>query len=467
MKRIWMAGICIMLLVLQTMPAWAEGNMSGDDILVADHTCDKPFERNGEKVYSISAQKRETDGAFEPTKDRKITLKSVTTDMHGIIAEMKTEIGKKDITVKVVNVSEDGKEAQISINFSSRRVVTNLNMDDAIIIKKDGQILKSILFAYSTPYFQDEHYEGFNSLEPWSGTWEFEDGISFKSSGMIDVYQKSPVLTYTYKAEGRQGVKAFHLNPEGNFTFADGSTANTSISHKLKAVNNIQLKCKDSYVSTLKTKLLQELSYDEDAWELKVFFDDVLVEYEDGCYIGGMNDPIYLGYTATLKPLRKITLKIDKKTGSSIKLQWDQAESVSGYCIYRAEKKDSGYKKINTVSANILSYTDKNLKSGKSYYYKVRPYRDIRYKSSAGQSKMRKLYGSYSNVNQVKRQIDSEMVSVKTTQKKKTVESTNKKRNSTTKSSSPQMGDKTLQNFWILFGLSGMIAAEIIYKKMK
>lgn len=468
MKKIRVIILGILFSLLFIVPVYAEERaVEYDDIQVSNYTGDEPFEKDGEKVYSISAQRRETNGVFEQTADQIMTLKSITTDLHGITAEMKTETGKKDITVKVIKISEDGKEAQISVNFSSRLVTTNLNMNEAILVKKDDQLLKRILFAYSTPFFQDEHYDGFNSLDSWSGTWEYENGFAFKLSGIIDVYQNSPILTYTYTAEGKQGVKAFHLNPEGNFTFADGSTTYTDINHQPKAANKIQLKCKTSYLSKLKEELLEEMSYDEDSWQMNAVFDDLLVEYEDGCYIGGSTDPVYLGHTATLKPLGKVSLETSVKSAGAVKLQWSKITSVSGYCIYRFEKKNTGYKKIKTVSGKILSYTDKNLQPNKNYNYKIRAYRDIYYKSSRGQSKMKRLYGTYSSVNQTRTAASKKAASVNTTEQKNTTKAVSTKRNRTVKASSPQMGDETAQNDWILLGLSGMIVAGIICQKIR
>lgn len=468
MKKIWAVIVCVILTVFLAVPVWAEDNLTGSDIQVTDYTGTKPFERDGQKVYSISSQKRDRNGVFEQTKDQVFTLKSVTTDMHGITVEMKTQAGKNDIAVKVIKISEDGLEAQISINFSSRKVSTSLNMDDAVVVKKDGQVLQRILFAYSTPYFQDEHYDGFNSLTPWSGTWEYEDGISFKLSGMIDVYEKTPILTYTYTAEGKQGVKAFRLDPGDNFTFLDGSTIYTNINHQPKASNTIHLKCSASYVSKLKEELIKEMSYDEDNWQMNVVFDDVIVEYEDGCYIGEANDPIYLGHAATLKPLGKINLEVSLKSAASIKLQWNKTKSVNGYCIYRSQKKNGTYKKIKTVSSQTLSYTDKKLKTGKSYFYKIRSYRDVRYKSSNGQWKVKRLYGSYSNVNQAKTaKAGSKSASAKTTQKNKTVKNSEMKLNSKRTKASPRMGDESMQNIWLLLVLSGIVTAGTVYKKKR
>lgn len=91
-------------------------------------------------------------------------------------------------------------------------------------------------------------------------------------------------------------------------------------------------------------------------------------------------------------------LAVSQRTSTSITLKWKKTEvannvankTVSGYYVYRSTSKSSGYKKIATISdGNTLTYKDKKLKVGKTYYYKIRPYRT--YKSNPG-------VGPYSSV---------------------------------------------------------------------
>ena len=42
-------------------------------------------------------------------------------------------------------------------------------------------------------------------------------------SGVVDVYQDNAQISFTYQSQGNQGVKAFHLDHNGNYTFSDGS----------------------------------------------------------------------------------------------------------------------------------------------------------------------------------------------------------------------------------------------------
>ena len=79
-------------------------------------------------------------------------------------------------------------------------------------------------------------------------------------------------------------------------------------------------------------------------------------------------------YTVVLaKP--SVTLKAGKK---QIKASWKKVAGADGYEVYRSVKKKSGFKLIKTVGdVSAVSYVDKNIKSGKTYYYKVRAYESV------------------------------------------------------------------------------------------
>lgn len=65
-------------------------------------------------------------------------------------------------------------------------------------------------------------------------------------------------------------------------------------------------------------------------------------------------------------------------SGTSIKITYDRTAGAEGYMIYRSTSKDGEYTRIAAVSgADKTSYTDKGLKSGTTYYYKVRAYRTV------------------------------------------------------------------------------------------
>ena len=82
-------------------------------------------------------------------------------------------------------------------------------------------------------------------------------------------------------------------------------------------------------------------------------------------------DPAYKVGRGSTNTVAKVTGLTVKATGStSAKLSWKAQSGVTGYEVYRSTSKSKGYKKAATVKS--ASYTDKKLKAGKIYYYKVR-----------------------------------------------------------------------------------------------
>lgn len=77
----------------------------------------------------------------------------------------------------------------------------------------------------------------------------------------------------------------------------------------------------------------------------------------------------------TLVRLTGVTVKSLKKSGSALKLTWTRNSKATGYYIYR--KTGSGsWSKVKTITKNsTLTYTDKTVKKGKTYSYRVCAYK--------------------------------------------------------------------------------------------
>ena len=59
-----------------------------------------------------------------------------------------------------------------------------------------------------------------------------------------------------------------------------------------------------------------------------------------------------------------------------MKLTWKKSSKADGYIIYRATKKNGKYKQIKMIKSwKKNSFTDKKVKSKKTYYYKIRAYK--------------------------------------------------------------------------------------------
>lgn len=437
MKKILVA-LMSMTLLFTTIPVSA----AEDDITVTTkQSCYTPTNENneviGETVYTLSALKRDYYQRIDMPIDHELMLTSKTIDLSNITAEMDTEsdkgLGKKDIKLKLcINKRESTNKAKLEVNFVNNKVTTTLNQNAAILIKNEkGQVIKKLPFMYSTPALTDEHdAPRFHTLSPWSGTSKYNYDLEdyYKISGTVDVYAKNPKISYTYKALGTYGLKNFLLNMDNDktktnnsFTFTNGKITIGAKNGNPGQKNTVTLVCKSSYLKFLKTQLAKAYCQKKIA-TIGEIFDDLAVEYRNvngktyengigdngqGCVIGGAMDPIYLGFYATVKPAGKVKITSYKKTKRTIKLKWKKLSTpVSGYMIYRSTRKSSGYKKIKTVSSKTSSYTNKRLKRGKTYYYKIRPYRTVKYSYKTSKKKTktlsRKAYGSYGYVKKIK-----------------------------------------------------------------
>lgn len=78
--------------------------------------------------------------------------------------------------------------------------------------------------------------------------------------------------------------------------------------------------------------------------------------------------------TAQAMPASTSGIKAEKCT-SGIMITFEKADDVTGNIVYRSTSKDGTYSKIAVLNnKNTSSYTDKNVKYGTVYYYKVRRY---------------------------------------------------------------------------------------------
>ena len=89
--------------------------------------------------------------------------------------------------------------------------------------------------------------------------------------------------------------------------------------------------------------------------------------------------------TPTLKKVSSV--KAVKSSYNSIKVSWGKVSGATGYQVYRATSKSGKYSKVG--STKYTNLTNTKLTVGKTYYYKVRPYRVV-----SGSYK----YGVYSSI---------------------------------------------------------------------
>lgn len=92
---------------------------------------------------------------------------------------------------------------------------------------------------------------------------------------------------------------------------------------------------------------------------------------------------------------------------SKIKLKWQKVKDAAGYVVYRSTSRNGKFKKVKTYkSGSNTSYSDKKVKFGKTYYYKVRAYKKVKVKVKK-KTKIKQEYGSYSDVASVKTKLSA------------------------------------------------------------
>lgn len=69
---------------------------------------------------------------------------------------------------------------------------------------------------------------------------------------------------------------------------------------------------------------------------------------------------------------------VKKNSSTSVKLTWKSVSGSTGYRIYRKTGSSGKYDSIQTIKSNkTLTFTDKKVKSNRTYYYKVRVYKTV------------------------------------------------------------------------------------------
>lgn len=94
---------------------------------------------------------------------------------------------------------------------------------------------------------------------------------------------------------------------------------------------------------------------------------------------------------------------------STIRVTWNKVSGANGYRVYRSTSKDGKYTAIGSTAKNsAVTFLDKKAVTSKTYYYKVRAYRNVSGK---------KVYGSYSATEKAKAVLSAPTLSAGSTSK--------------------------------------------------
>lgn len=115
--------------------------------------------------------------------------------------------------------------------------------------------------------------------------------------------------------------------------------------------------------------------------------------YKIRTYTENKNDVNYGKYSAVVAATTMtspVISAIKSLSSTELEISWATVNSTANYEIYRATDENGEFKKIATVAGiNRVNYTDKKVKPGKLYYYKIR---------CVGQVDNKTVYSDYSAV---------------------------------------------------------------------
>ena len=96
----------------------------------------------------------------------------------------------------------------------------------------------------------------------------------------------------------------------------------------------------------------------------------------------------------TIKPKAPALSSVKSIAKKTAKITWKKVSGVTGYQIYRSTKKNSGYKRVKTITkTSTKTFLNKKLKSKKTYYYKLRSFKVVNNK---------RVYSDFSTIKKIK-----------------------------------------------------------------
>lgn len=172
------------------------------------------------------------------------------------------------------------------------------------------------------------------------------------------------------EVQGAHGYQIWRKNGNGSYTviktIGDKGNELTENKGSVTAYSNTGLKAGQIYTYRIRAFAIQD---GKKIW---------------GVYSDEMKVPV-------MPEAPELSLKTSKTGQASLK--WNSVDGASGYQIWRANEKSGTYSIIKTITdGEATSYLNSGLKSGKTYYYKVRAYVELDGK---------KTFGEYSKIQSI------------------------------------------------------------------
>ncbi len=272
-------------------------------------------------------------------------------------------------------------------------VLDSKNYDWDVVTEIQKKNIKGQFETVSENKISDKDEITSGTLKTGEGTYRVVKTVYTMTSGSSKIYRTSVYSNeFTYKKGSSTTVKV---------------SAPTSVKAASAAYNKVKIswnKAADAsgyevYQYNAKTKkYVKVATVKGTSYTKSGLTTGTVYSYKVRAYKTIDKKNIYGSYSKTVsaKPsLGKVAgVKTVNISGKAVKVTWKKVSGANGYKLYRSTKKNGSYKLVKTVKGSkAVKYTNKKLKKGKTYFYKVRAYKTVGKK---------KVYGNYSSYKSIK-----------------------------------------------------------------
>ena len=305
--------------------------------------------------------KIQISGSVDTTKEGKYTLTYSVVDSDN----------NKTTAVRNITVASDEKPVINGVSDKTIRVGESFDPREGVSAsdKEDGDLTSKIQISGSVDTTKEGKYTLTYSVV------DSDNNKVSKSAVITVIADKIPSTNLSAKLNSYNSIKLTWNKVSGiNGYEIYRSTSKTGKYSLIKTITSA------STTSYTNTKLTTGKTY----------------YYKIRSYKVSNNKNLYGNFSSIVSAKPQLsTPSITLSSGSKkAYIKWKKIAGASGYEIYRATSKNGTYSKIKTItSSSTTSYTNSKLIRKKTYYYKIRAYKNVSGK---------KVYSSYSSVKYIK-----------------------------------------------------------------
>ena len=313
-------------------------------------------------------ESEQSENSVEDTMHYLQISENEDTKSQDVISEEEKEVVKEELKAPVIKVNKKAYDS-LHITFAECENATRYEIQRST--KKDSGY-KTIATTTSTSYIDEDlkcgktYYYKVRAVNE-NITSDYSEVVSNQVSPA-----KTTIKSYKLKSYNSTYIQWEEVIGADAYRVYRATSPNGTYK---RIVTTTSLSYTDKSLSTGKTYYYKVRAY----------------SWADGSKVFGQYSDVF---ELTPKLNATTIASYNVKSYNSTYIKWNKVSGASAYRVYRATSPNGTFERLVTTTS--LSYTDKGLDSGKTYYYRVRAYRWV------GGSK---VFGQYSNIFELKPEI--------------------------------------------------------------